>query len=156
QVIFSNPVAISANTTYVASYHTNGHYVVDQNHFSGAGVDNGPLHALRDGVDGGNGVFAYGPTSLFPNSSFLASNYWVDVVFTTSVGPTSTPTLTPTATSTVQPGVCPCSIFGTSAPTNQMANDVGSVEVGIKFRSDTSGFVTGVRFYKDASNTGAH
>ena len=40
------------------------------------------LHALQDGVSGGNGVYAYGPTSAFPGSTFQSSNYWVDVVFT--------------------------------------------------------------------------
>ena len=31
------------------------------NYFSLVGADSGPLHALADGVDGGNGVFNYGP-----------------------------------------------------------------------------------------------
>jgi subtilisin family serine protease len=83
QVNFAIPVAINPNVTYVASYHTNvGHYAADLNYFAGAGVDNAPLHALKDGVDGGNGVFAYGVASAFPNQTFLATNYWVDVVFT--------------------------------------------------------------------------
>ena len=43
-------------------------------------MDNPPLHALKNGVDGSTGVFTYGATSLFPTSSFLSSNYWVDVV----------------------------------------------------------------------------
>ena len=30
------------------------------------------------------------------------------------------------------------------------------IEVGVKFRSDVAGLVTGVRFYKDPTNTGAH
>ena len=30
------------------------------------------------------------------------------------------------------------------------------VEVGVKFRSDVAGFVTGVRFYKGPTNTGTH
>jgi len=38
QVTFSSPVAITANTVYVASYHTNaGHYSDDQNYFAGKG-----------------------------------------------------------------------------------------------------------------------
>jgi Domain of unknown function (DUF4082) len=48
-----------------------------------AGVDNAPLHALQDGVSGGDGVYAYGSTSSFPNNTWQSSNYWVDVVFTT-------------------------------------------------------------------------
>jgi hypothetical protein len=81
KVTFSTPVAITANTVYVVSYHTNvGHYAYTYNTFATAGVDSGPLHALAAGVSGGNGVYRYGATAL-PNSSFNSSNYWVDVVF---------------------------------------------------------------------------
>ena len=84
QMSFSNPVAITAGTVYVASYHTNvGHYSDGLNYFATAGVDNPPLHALTNGVSGGNGVYAYGSTSAFPANTCNSSNYWVDVVFTT-------------------------------------------------------------------------
>jgi hypothetical protein len=87
QVNLSTPVSIQANTTYVASYHTNvGHYADDPNYFANSGVDTAPLHALRDGLDGGNGVFLDGLLSAFPNQSSLASNYWVDVVLTPQQG----------------------------------------------------------------------
>ena len=83
QVNFSTRVAITANTVYVASYHTNvGHYADDHNYFATSGVVNAPLHALADGVSGSNGVYNYGSTSAFPSNSYMASNYWVDVVFT--------------------------------------------------------------------------
>src|SRR5262249_31096067 len=39
-----------------------------------------PLHALKDGVDGSNGVYVYGSGGVFPNLAFSATNYWVDVV----------------------------------------------------------------------------
>jgi PKD repeat protein len=82
QVNFATPVSIQANTVYVASYHTNaGRYSGDNNYFANAGVDRAPLHALRNGVSGNNGVYAYGPNPVFPSSSYLATNYWVDVVF---------------------------------------------------------------------------
>src|SRR5207237_1302603 len=59
--------------------------------------------------------------------------------------------LTPT------PASCPCSVFAlTSAPVNQAGSDANSVELGMKFTADQSGFVTGVRFYKLASNTSTH
>jgi hypothetical protein len=81
QVHFTTPVAISTNTVYVASYHTNvGHYSDDQQFFSGKGVDNGSLHLLADGESGPSGVYAYGSTSKFPNQGWKSSNYWVDVV----------------------------------------------------------------------------
>ncbi len=94
QVNFTTPVAITANTVYVASYHsTSGHYSDDENYFS-TGVDRAPLHALADGVSGVNGAYAYGSASKFPNLSFNSSNYWVDVVFTPSGGDTTAPTVT--------------------------------------------------------------
>lgn len=101
QVNFSTPVAITANTVYVASYHTNvGRYSVTENYFTSAGYDNPPLHALRDGASGGNGVYALGANTIFPTSTYHATNYWVDVVFVPMVGPAGTATQTPTATPT--------------------------------------------------------
>ena len=91
QMNFATPVAISANTVYIASYYTSvGHYSVDLNYFAGKGMDSPPLHALADGVSGSNGVFAYGATSSFPSQGYNASNYWVDVAFTSSTTPPPT------------------------------------------------------------------
>jgi len=82
QATFTTPVAISANTTYVASYYSPaGNYAVDNSYFA-AGVDAPPLHALADGVGGGNGVYFYGSGGGFPTASWQASNYWIDVIFT--------------------------------------------------------------------------
>jgi len=84
-------VPISANTTYVASYHTDvGFYAADSGYFATSGVDNAPLHALAAGVDGSNGVYKPGP-SAFPTLSSNSVNYWVDVVFATDVGPDTNP-----------------------------------------------------------------
>jgi hypothetical protein len=92
QVSLPTPIAIVANTVYVASYHINvGHYSVDEKYFTGKGMDSAPLHALANGVSGTNGVFAGGATSSFPNQSWNASNYWVDVVFTPSLSADITP-----------------------------------------------------------------
>jgi hypothetical protein len=82
QVFFSNPIAIVANTTYIASYFTPaGNYSADTGFFISAGVDTPPLHALANGTDGLNGVYFYGPSSAFPTNSYNAANYWVDVVY---------------------------------------------------------------------------
>jgi hypothetical protein len=73
---FSSPVAITAGTTYVVSYHTNaGHYAFTPAGLSSA-VTNGPVTALASG-----GVYGYGSANAFPSASFNASNYWVDVVY---------------------------------------------------------------------------
>ena len=82
QVNFATPVSVTAGTVYVASYLAPaGPYAADGAYFASKGVDNGPLHALQNGVSGGNGVYAYGSTSAFPSSTFNSANYWVDVVF---------------------------------------------------------------------------
>jgi hypothetical protein len=94
QVTLPTPVAIAANTTYVASYHTSvGRYGATSGYFATAGVDNGPLHALRNGVDGGNGVYRYGSTSAFPTQTYNSANYWVDIVFSPSAPDTTPPTV---------------------------------------------------------------
>ena len=71
-----HPVAVTAGTTYVASYYTStGHYALTTNGLASA-VTNGPLTALA-----GGGVYAYGASNAFPSNTFNASNYWVDVVY---------------------------------------------------------------------------
>jgi hypothetical protein len=81
QVNFTTPVAVTAGTTYVASYHTNsGDYSADPNLFATA-LTNGPLTAPSSSSSGGNGVYAYGSSSLFPTNSFNSTSYGVDVLF---------------------------------------------------------------------------
>jgi hypothetical protein len=79
---FATPVAITANTVYVASYHTDvGNFAVSRPYFT-SGYASAPLYAFGNSeVAGGNGVYRYG-ASAFPNQTFDSSNYWVDVVFT--------------------------------------------------------------------------
>ena len=80
QASFATPVAITANTTYVASYHTNvGNYAVTESYFTTA-VNNPPLRAPAHVAGAANGVYRYG-ASAFPNQTYNTSNYWVDVVF---------------------------------------------------------------------------
>ncbi len=82
-VTFAQPVTIAAGTTYVASYHSNGFYTATQNYFV-AGHTSGPLTAPSSAASGGNGVYAYGASSLFPTASYGATNYWVDVLYNQS------------------------------------------------------------------------
>ena len=80
-VTFATPVAVTAGTTYVASYLApNGHYSVTSAGFASGPIDNPPLHALADLVSP-NGVYAYSASSVFPSSSYNATNYSVDVLF---------------------------------------------------------------------------
>src|SRR5438105_3643090 len=81
QVNFATPVAITANTVYVASYYApHGNYALSRPYFTQS-YDNAPLHAIADGTSGPNGVYFY-PGNGFPTSTYQQSNYWVDVVFT--------------------------------------------------------------------------
>jgi Domain of unknown function (DUF4082)/Putative Ig domain/Bacterial Ig domain len=229
QVNFSTPVAVAANTVYVVSYHANGgHYSADAGFFNGTGYDNAPLHALADGVSGGDGAFSYGTGSTFPNSSGGMTNYWVDAVFSTAApaltftagalpaavrGVSYSTTLkaaggttpyawalatgalptglalnattgvisgTPTTAANYSFGIkvtdssaTPQSVTATqtlavgasgsitlwSASAVPAGLDAGSdnpVELGVKFKSDTTGHITGIRFYKASTNTGTH
>ena len=246
QVNFASPVAVTAGTTYVASYHTNaGHYAADVNFFAASAVTNGPLRALKNGEDGANGVYIYNANPTFPTNSYQSTNYWVDVVFTTTggggdttaptvvartpapnttvatnsvinatfsesvqastisftlkAGATTIPasvsynsgtfvaTLTPSAalsaattytatvanakdsagntmsavswsfTTAAAGAICPCSLFPATATPNVVADgDISSIEVGVKFRADNNGTITGIRFFKSSANTGIH
>jgi hypothetical protein len=80
---FRTPVFIEANTTYVVSYLApNGWYAADARFFNKS-ITSPPLRALADGEDGPNGVFTY-DTGAFPDHSYSSTNYWVDVLFSTS------------------------------------------------------------------------
>ena len=91
---FPTPVAVTAGVIYVASYHANTGYAVQQGYF---GAWSPPLRGV-DGGEGsatGNGVYRYGARA-FPNQTFNASNYFVDVLFRTRAtpvanGPTAVP-----------------------------------------------------------------
>jgi hypothetical protein len=105
-VIVYPPAAIKAGEIYTASYYASkGNYSIKDNFWTDVNVENGPLHILRQGVyssDGiflrpcaqvtdsnceRNGVFKYGLGGGFPTEGYLASNYWIDIVFKTQVPP---------------------------------------------------------------------
>jgi hypothetical protein len=55
---------------------------LDSGYFTSSGTDSPPLHALRSGVDGLNGVYVYGSAPQFPSFTYADANYWVDLLFT--------------------------------------------------------------------------
>jgi hypothetical protein len=113
QALFETPVPILANTTYIVSYFApQGKYSATPRRFESSGEDNDPLHALRDGDDGPNGVFRYG--GGFPDSTFNFTYYWVDVVFNNS-GPLRVLTTTPLPGATGAPtDIAPAATFSKS------------------------------------------
>lgn len=92
---FGSPVAIAANTVYVAGYFAPaGHYSTDFNLFASS-YDFPPLHAPADNPAGDrNGVTLYGegyPTQVGGSGVPAGSSYGVDAVFDgRSPGPSTT------------------------------------------------------------------
>ncbi len=52
---------------------------------------------------------------------------------------------------------CPCGAWSdATTPPTPAGTDPAAVELGVKFKVDISGFITGIRFYKGTGNTGTH
>ncbi|HLG41049.1 MAG TPA: DUF4082 domain-containing protein [Chitinophagaceae bacterium] len=82
---FAAPVSISPSTTYIVSvFMPTGFYSATINYFNGVPptIRNNIL-LLSDAAaqPPGNGVFIQNATSAFPNGSFNAANYWIDLQF---------------------------------------------------------------------------
>ena len=83
---FDQPVAVKANTTYIASYYTStGSYYSTEDYFSGRDFFSWPLrtvHRFTPGQpDTGAGVYHYGAGGGFPDQTWHDSNYWVTPLF---------------------------------------------------------------------------
>jgi hypothetical protein len=65
-------------------------------------------------------------------------------------------TLTNTSASTPPPTSGALTIWGNAAPSYRRMIAAGPYELGMKFRSDIAGKVTGVRFFKTSDNNGVH
>jgi hypothetical protein len=236
---FSAPVAVTAGTTYVASYFSSTGYPAFTAQGLASAVTNGPLTALA-----GGGVYVYGASNTFPTNTYNHTNYWVDVVYSPTAGTTApvVSTESPAAGSTgnavsaapsatfsqpVTPGTvsftvkdsggnsvagsvgfnaadtvatftpssslsgsttytatvsgaqnasstpmsgpfswsfttgavaqCPCSIWQDGTPTGAAESpDPHAETIGVQFQASSSGYIAGVRFYKEPDNTGAH
>ena len=94
QVSFGSPVAIDANTTYVASYHApNGHYAAINGYFASRRLRQPAAARARRRRRRAERRLQLrrrrGRSSR--TDTFESSNYWVDVVFEHTVGPDTTP-----------------------------------------------------------------
>ncbi|RUM22864.1 DUF4082 domain-containing protein [Rhizobium phaseoli] len=238
-VSFTQPINVSAGTIYVASYHSNGFYSATANYFV-TDYSNGVLTAPSSTTSGGNGLYAYGTSSLFPTASYNASNYWIDVLYQQGGGQNTVPvaandsgfstntgtpitiqaaallandsdgdgdplaitgvsgavngavawnaqaqtvTFTPTAgysgpasfsyaisdgkggTASAQVALTVNSgaagpeqnLFASNAtPSVVSVNDNQQVNLGMRFQADAAGWISAIRFYKGADNTGPH
>lgn len=148
---FPTPIPVSAGQTYIISYHAPvGGYSADQTYFALNGVDNAPLHALRNGVDGGQGVFAYSQNPFFPGDTFNSTNYWVDVVFTTDATDTTAPSVSSRSPSP----------DSTNAPTNAVIKatfneNVVGTSVNFVLRENGTNAIVSTTFGYDANTTTA-
>ena len=122
----------------------------------------GPVVGLK--TSGGvtiAGVSSYNATSK--TISFVPTNplsagqsYQATASGATSLSGQTMPPFSWTFT-TAGPGACPCTLFdSTATPPVADANDAGAVTLGVKFTTTVAGYVTGLRFYKSAANTGTH
>ncbi|WP_328911703.1 MULTISPECIES: DUF4082 domain-containing protein [unclassified Streptomyces] len=130
------------------------------------GLDADTLAFTLKDADGDNvpGVTTFGAANsvTFTPSSQLGLN----TTYTASVqaddlwgNSMDEPTAWSFRTSATPPAVtCPCTLWGNSTvpATTDMTGDPNPVELGTRFTSAVSGYITGVTFYKGAGNTGTH
>lgn len=87
-VTFSSPVAVTANTTYVASVSMpDGNYIATANYFT-TDRSNFPLIAPSSTNAPGNGVFSTNAGDFPTINSGNSANYWIDVDFKATNTPT--------------------------------------------------------------------
>jgi hypothetical protein len=88
------------------------------------------------------------PTTTTVTGLTNGTGYTFTVSATNAVGSTQS-----AASATVTPAN---TLFDLGTPSTIDAGDTSAIELGVKFKSDVGGQVTGVRFYKAAANTGTH
>jgi hypothetical protein len=152
QVNFAAPVAVTANTTYVASYYAPvGKYSSNSNYFNST-ITNGPLKALSATTPGGNGVYKYGTGGGFPNSTYNKTNYWVDVVFSEgSVADTTPPAVASVSPANATNNVAPSSNVSVVFSEGLTANTVTTAS--FELRDSANAVVPAAVSYNATSQT---
>ncbi|MBL7743632.1 MAG: DUF4082 domain-containing protein [Chitinophagaceae bacterium] len=85
EMLFDVPVAVTAGTIYIASYHSPTGYYAETNPYFSQDKVNGPLTAIKDSdPSNSNGLYKFTTTPAFPNVNYQSDNYWVDVIFDTN------------------------------------------------------------------------
>ncbi|MFY1698280.1 MULTISPECIES: DUF4082 domain-containing protein [unclassified Solwaraspora] len=121
-----------------------------------------PLYVPDTGAD--TGPDPSPTTSPSPDGPGSSPSPTVSPTGSPTPSPTADPSPTGTPSPSPEPTVGPTAppapavhIFGPDdVPTAVNWTDDDAVEVGVRFRSDVAGQITGVRFYKGPANTGTH
>src|SRR6185503_902264 len=139
EVHFASPVAVTANTTYVASYNSPTGYYSQTNPYFTTDHSNGPLTAIaKTHPDGPNGLYAYSSTPVFPSGNSQEENYWVDVIFNntasdniaplvianTPANNTSAVNINPTLSVTFDEAINPAALSNGSFELRDAANEI--------------------------------
>jgi hypothetical protein len=139
QAMFAAPIPVAGGATYVASYYApQGHYSYTREYFANA-VARPPLTAPASA----NGRFKYG-SGGFPTDLFVATNYWVDLIFADTSGPTVI-TQTPAA------GATGVEEAATIAAT--FSEPVAPATVDLQLRDSGGASVAGAVAYDPATRT---
>jgi hypothetical protein len=145
QATLSQPVVVTAGTTYVISYYApNGHYSATAHYFDNDYV-NGPLTVPGGGLDG---VYQYGSDS-FPTDTFGNANYWVDAVFQTGTPPDGSAPSVLSSSPIDNASSVPTSV----APTATFSEAVNSSTINFTLKDPSNNAVGGAVTYDSASKT---
>ena len=122
-----------------------------------------PQITLKDpnnnAVSGNVTLETAGSAATFTPSSDLAAGikYKVSVNGAMSLGGHEMTQAVTSQFTTSGVDACPCSLMETTTqPALPDADDSSAVTLGLKFKPSVDGFVKGVRYYRDAANTGTH
>jgi hypothetical protein len=110
-------------------------------------------------IAGSGSQESMGSTLTFVPTSPLATGTKYTVTVSGARSLAGTPMATPFVSHFTTSGalVCPCSLFAsTSGVVLSDSGDAGPITVGLRFTAQTDGFITGLRYYRDALNTGTH
>ena len=123
-------------------------------------TDNVGVVGVQFKLDGNNlgGEDTFTPYAItWDTTGVTNGTHSLTAVARDATGNTTTSAAVSVIVSNVAPGTCPCTIWpATATPSRIETTDTAAVELGVRFRADANGTVTGGRFYKGTGNTGTH
>jgi len=156
-----NPTAINFGAVNVGAVSTPAYVTLTNNGSSNVNFVRFSLSSTPFSYVGPAGAFTLKPSQTLKVSvSFLpvaAQSYSGTLVFTRGNGSTITIALAGIGTGSQNTGAGASTIWPkTATPAVIDQGPDSPVELGVTFRSDTSGYITAVRFYKSTANIGTH